>query len=137
MEEITHGVDKHSALLPPSKGLHKLIFMQRDAETVGNILWKHDDSNDENPYQTEHDVFFDAVVNDKPINNAFYGAKSTMTAIMGRMATYSGQLVTWEDALNSDLNIMPSRYAWDAEPPVLPDENGFYPVPVPGVTQAF
>lgn len=107
------------------------------SDLKGNIIWKHDDSNDANPYQTEHDVFFDAVVNDKPINNAFYGAKSTMTAIMGRMATYSGQLVTWEDALNSDLDIMPSRYAWDAEPPVLPDENGFYPIPVPGVTQAF
>ena len=100
-------------------------------------MWKHDDSNDANPYQTEHHVFFDAVVNDKPINNAFYGAKSTMTAILGRMATYSGQLVTWDEALNSELSIMPTRYAWDAEPPVLPDENGYYPAPVPGVTQAF
>jgi len=52
------------------------------------------------------------------------GAKSTLTAIMGRMATYSGQIVTWEDALNSKLNLMPERLAFDAEAPVQPDADG-------------
>ena len=59
-----------------------------------------------------------------------------MTSIMGRMATYSGQAITWDDALGSELSLMPARFAWDADPPVLPDENGLYPVPTPGVTRA-
>ena len=44
-----------------------------------------------NAYQAEHDALFDAIRNDKPYNEAEYGATSTMTAILGRMATYSGQ----------------------------------------------
>jgi hypothetical protein len=58
-----------------------------------------------------------------------------MSAILGRMATYSGQLITFEDALNKGRGIMPTEYSWDAKPPVLPDADGKYPVPVPGVTQ--
>ncbi|NNE47312.1 MAG: hypothetical protein HKN37_11710 [Rhodothermales bacterium] len=61
---------------------------------------------------------------------------ATMTAIMGRMATYSGNIVNWDAALSSNLNLMPERFAFDADPPVLPDESGNYPVPVPGVTPA-
>jgi myo-inositol 2-dehydrogenase/D-chiro-inositol 1-dehydrogenase len=63
------------------------------------------------------------------------GAKSTMTAILGRMATYSGQVIEWDAALNSDMSLMPERYAWDANPPVMPNEDGYYPVPVPGQTE--
>lgn len=59
-----------------------------------------------------------------------------MTSILGRMATYSGQVVEWDEALASDLSLMPERYAFDAPAPVLPDADGRYPVAVPGVTQA-
>ena len=61
---------------------------------------------------------------------------STMTAIMGRMATYSGKVVEWDEAINSKLQLMPEKVAWDMPPPVLPDANGSYPVAVPGVTVA-
>jgi hypothetical protein len=63
------------------------------------------------------------------------GAKSTMTAIMGRLATYTGEVIDWDKALNSGINIMPSTFAWDAQPPVKPDANGFYPIATPGVTK--
>jgi myo-inositol 2-dehydrogenase / D-chiro-inositol 1-dehydrogenase len=85
-----------------------------------------------NPQQTEHDLFFAAIRAGRPMNDAEYGAYSTMTSILGRMASYSGQMVTWEEALNSDIRIGPKEYRWDAEPPVLPDEKGYYPLPVPG-----
>lgn len=86
-------------------------------------------------YQQEHDDLFDAIRNDKPFNEAEYGAKSTMTSILGRFCTYSGQMITWEEAINSDRDLSPKKYAWDANPPVMPDENGNYPVPVPGRTE--
>ena len=63
-------------------------------------------------------------------------AIATMTAILGRMATYSGRVVEWDEALASDLSLMPTRFAWDAPPPVLPDADGRYAVPVPGMTRA-
>ncbi len=90
-----------------------------------------------NPYQVEHDVLFEAIRQDKPHNEADYGAYSTMTAIMGRMATYSGKVVTWDQAFASNLRLAPDRYAFDATPPVLPDENGVYPCAIPGVTRAW
>ena len=90
-----------------------------------------------NPYQVEHDVLFAAVRNDTPFNEAENGAKSTMTSIFGRMATYSGQIVTWEQAINSDLALLPAAFDWKADPPTLPDADGRYPIPVPGSTRAF
>ena len=87
-----------------------------------------------NPYQVEHDDFFAAIRNDTPYNEAEYGAHSTMTAILGRMATYSGKSIDWEDAINSQVGLMPERYTWDAMPKVLPNAEGFYPVAIPGVT---
>jgi predicted dehydrogenase len=86
------------------------------------------------PYQREHDVLFDAIRNDKPFNEAFTGAKATMTAILGRMATYSGREISWNDALGSQQSVMPAKLAWDADPPTLPDSTGRYRIPLPGVT---
>jgi len=51
---------------------------------------------------------------------------------LGRMATYSGQMVSWEDAINSNKNLLPEEQSWTAKAPVQPDENGEYPIPMPG-----
>jgi predicted dehydrogenase len=101
----------------------------------GDVVYNHEQSGDPNPYQQEHDELFAAIRNGEVINNTEYGAKSTMTAIMGRMATYSGKVISWDDAINSTKSLLPDTFAWDAEPPVVPDENGNYPVPEPGVTE--
>jgi predicted dehydrogenase len=68
-------------------------------------------------YQTEHDELFAAIRGGKPINNGEYMANSTLLAIMGRMASYTGQEVTWEMALNSREDLRPTRYDWEASPP--------------------
>jgi len=90
-----------------------------------------------NPYQQEHDDLFAAIRNEEDYNEGDYGAISTMISIMGRMATYSGKPVEWNKALNQGRNIMPEKYAFDAKPPVLPDDRGRYPVPVPGVENVY
>jgi len=100
----------------------------------GNMLYDHDGTDDPNPYQQEHDELFEAIRSGGYIDDTDYGAKTTMTAIMGRMASYSGQMIQWDDAINSDAQLMPFELTEDSEPPVLPDEDGFYPVPVPGVS---
>lgn len=89
-----------------------------------------------NPYQEEHNRLFASIRAGGQINDAYHGAYSTLTAIMGRMATYSGQVVTWEQALNSNLQIMPETVDWNTVPPSLPDADGKYPIPAPGVTRA-
>ncbi|MEX0711434.1 MAG: Gfo/Idh/MocA family oxidoreductase [Pirellulales bacterium] len=70
-----------------------------------------------NPYQTEHDDLFASIRSASPLNEGEFGALSSMTAILGRMATYSGKMITWEQALESELSLAPSAYAFDAAPP--------------------
>ena len=101
----------------------------------GNSIWNYRDKNDPDPYQVEHDELFASIKNGGVITDAENGAHSTMTAILGRMATYSGKVITWDEAMKSDISLMPEKFAWDANPPVMPDENGNYPVPVPGQTE--
>lgn len=69
-------------------------------------------------------------------NEVDYGAKSTLTAIMGRMAAYTGQLVTWQEAFCSDLRLADvDRLASLEDPaPIMPDARGRYPLPLPGLT---
>lgn len=87
-----------------------------------------------NPYQAEHDALFHAIRTDKAHNEAKYGAESTMTAILGRLATYSGKSIGWKQAIESDRRLTTDAESWDAAAPITPDEDGFYPVAVPGVT---
>lgn len=98
----------------------------------GKSLWRNRDKDSESPSQLEHDQFFAAIRNDTPMNDTEWGAMSTMTTLLGRMAAHSGQMVEWEDALNSELTILPDSFSWEANPPVMPDKDGNYPVPVPG-----
>lgn len=86
------------------------------------------------PYQAEHDNLFAAIREDKPYNEAVNGAMSSLTSIMGRLATYSGKVITREEVLESSAALRPSSYSWDATPPTQPDANGFYPIPIPGAT---
>jgi predicted dehydrogenase len=71
---------------------------------------------DNNFYQTEHDELFASIRNGQPINNGEYMCKSTLMAIMGRMAAYTGRLITWEMALNSKEDLTPPRYEWGKMP---------------------
>jgi myo-inositol 2-dehydrogenase / D-chiro-inositol 1-dehydrogenase len=92
----------------------------------------------DNPYQQEHNDLLASVRGAGPYRfEGDYAATSSMTAVMGRMATYSGQLLTWDEAVRSDIVLAPHCYALDAAPPVLPNAEGLYPVTVPGVSKSF
>jgi myo-inositol 2-dehydrogenase/D-chiro-inositol 1-dehydrogenase len=104
-------------------------------DLAGKTIWRFRGENN-NPYQTEHDVLVKHIREDKPVNDAHFTAEATLTAIMGRMATYTGQEITWEQALNSDLDTMPKALAWDADPGPKPGSDGLYPAPIPGETKS-
>jgi predicted dehydrogenase len=99
---------------------HKILDRQ-NAET-----WRYR-GNDGNMYQIEHDELFASIRSGRPINNGEYMTKSTLMAIMGRMATYTGQEVTWQRALTSTENLWPERLEWGTLP--VP------PVARPGITE--
>ena len=135
--EIRHidGTDKKNGFFfLGTKGSGDLATGLKDYK--GKVIWKKNEKIIHNPYQIEHDKFFESILTGKLINDTEWGAKSTMTSIMGRMAAHSGQIIEWDAAMKSDISIVPQKLSWDAQPPVMPDQNGNYPVPVAGVAQA-
>ena len=99
-------------------------------------IYDHQGEDDINPYQQEHNDLFKAIrLGQYKINDTKQGADATLSAIIGRMATYSGQVITWDEAIKMDQNLVPDLYSFDDEAPVQPDENGMYPIPIPGVTK--
>ena len=79
-------------------------------------------------YQREHDVLFASIRKNQPVNDGKRMATSTMLAMMGRMAAYTGQEVTWEQALNSEEKLYPEHLEWNASLAVPPRAQ-------PGVTK--
>jgi predicted dehydrogenase len=86
-------------------------------------------------YDVEHQELFEGIRSGKPINNGKYMCVCTMLGILGEMACYTGQEITWEQALASKQSYALPRYGWDVEPPVKPGPNGQYPTAMPGITQ--
>ena len=79
-------------------------------------------------YQKEHDVLFAAIRKNQPVNDGEWMTTSTLLAMMGRMAAYTGQQITWDQALNSQEKLTPDVIEW----------NGSFkpsPLPQPGVTR--
>ncbi|WP_435018709.1 Gfo/Idh/MocA family protein [Tundrisphaera sp. TA3] len=76
-------------------------------------------------YQSEHNEMFAAIRAGRPINNAEQGAYSTLLALMGRMAAYTGEVITWDKAMNSQEALVPKEFAWGDAPHAA--------IPIPGI----
>jgi len=85
----------------------------------------------------EHHDLISAIKNNEKYVEGWHGATSSMTAVLGRMATYSGQVVRWDDAVAKGTSEFPKQLAWDAPAPVKKDSDGNYPIPLPGVYRAY
>jgi predicted dehydrogenase len=93
----------------------------------GGDKWRYSGENP-NPYQVEHDDLIASIRSGSPLNEGENGAHSSMTAILGRLCTYSGKMISWDEAINSEINLAPKHYAFDAAPPTPL-------IAVPGQTQ--
>jgi predicted dehydrogenase len=94
----------------------------------GKNNWRFHEDTATDMYQNEHDAFFASIRNGKPINDGQWMAQSTLIAIMGRMAAYTGQEITWEQAMNSEERLVPENPSWDTPVAVAP-------VAMPGQTK--
>ncbi|SFW11745.1 Tat (twin-arginine translocation) pathway signal sequence [Sinomicrobium oceani] len=139
--ECRHFPGVHNRVDESFQGTKGRTFMHAGNHGVlwdakGNELYKHNGEHNANPYQTEHNELFGAIVKGEyKFADAENAAKSTMTAIMGRYATYSGKIINWDEALNSEVELMPDTLDWNAMPKVVPGEDGYYPHAIPGKTK--
>ena len=107
---------------------------------VGSSSWRFKSEKQVDPYQQEHDDLFAAIRSNTEYNEAFNGAKSSLTSVMGRMSTYTGKTITWDQALNSQVKLAPDDYdnlSFNSPCKSLPNAEGFYPVAVPGNAEWF
>ncbi len=134
--DFAHGT-KGSAVLMETLAAPKSRIYKGQAQTSQNLVWRHQGTT-ESPYQIEHDLFFDAIRNDKPYNETKRAAETCLVSIMGRMAAESGQVINYEEALASNLELAPGLEqitSLDAPAPIVPDASGKYLIPVPGQTK--
>jgi predicted dehydrogenase len=100
----------------------------------GNMVWESPRET-VNSWDAEWNVLLDSIRNDKPQNETRRAAYSNVADLMGRAAVHSGKVITWDEAMASNFQFYADidSLDYDSTPPVLPDEQGRYPVPVPGV----
>lgn len=105
---------------------------------TGENAWNFSGENVNGHQQEQHDLI-EALMRGEIYNEGEYGAKSTFTAILGREACYSGRVLKWDDLLAKGRELAPGidNYTLDTLPPVVRDENGNYPHPVPGKYDPF
>ncbi len=90
-------------------------------------------------YDQEHYALVEAIRKNTPYNEGHYGATSSFTAVLGRMATYSGKIIKWDEAVANGEELAPGieDYTFDTTPPIVPDADGEYPMAVPGMYNPF
>lgn len=131
--DVIHG-SKGSAVL--GEGIpHPKLFASHQ-QTSENQIWQYKGA-PSNQYQVEHDLLFAAIRENRPYNETERCAYAAMTGILGRMAAESGQMITWEQAMQANLELAPGldKMTMESEAPIRPDAQGRYPVAIPGLTK--
>ena len=125
-----HG-SKGAAIL--GEGIKEPKIYRSWQTTEANKIWEHTGVFNDF-YQTEHDELFAAIRNDTPYNEAERSAHSAMVGILGLMAAETGQEITWDNAIASNVELAPGldKLTDHSDAPVMPDADGNYPIAIPG-----
>ena len=125
MDRQTNGcANRIEEIFLGTKGTARFgLFRGWGIDLKGGEKWRFSGPRN-NPYHQEHQDLINSIHSGEPINEARQLAESTLTAIMGREATYSGQIIEWENAMNSTQDLKPPIYKFGPLP--------IRPVPMPG-----
>jgi predicted dehydrogenase len=112
------------------QGTKAFVKIGEITDYSGKVLWKYEGPTP-NPYQVEHDELHEAIRAGKPRNDAYYATAASFAAVLGRLATYSGKVWKYDDAIKLPYRTMPENLTFQSPAPVLPDKDGNYPLPMP------
>lgn len=124
--QVANTYSDNSDYLMGAEGFGKISGWQSPTIT-GKKTWRYRGEKAD-MYQREHDELFASIRAGKPINDGEWMTKSTLLGIMGRMAAYTGQEITWDQALNSQEALVPENLKWN-------DSLPFPPIAQPGATR--
>ncbi|MBN2593294.1 MAG: Gfo/Idh/MocA family oxidoreductase [Sedimentisphaerales bacterium] len=135
--DYAHG-SKGSAVLMETLGEPKPKIYKSHNMVPEDLVWEFG-RNDPNPYHVEWQLLLDAIRHDKPHNEARRAGEAEVAALMGRMATHTGQYLTWDQVLKSDFQFVKDidGMTFETEAPIHAGPGGIYPAPQPGITKEF
>jgi len=136
MSSVVHG-SKGSAIVSTAghtPGKVRTFGGQRQHRK--DVTWAYPQP-EQNPYQLEWDDLVDAILHNKPYNEVPRGVQASLVTSMGRMAAHTGQEITYEQMLNCPVEFAPNaaNFTPEGPAPVMPDDQGKYPVPMPGINK--
>ncbi|KPL24556.1 MAG: hypothetical protein AMJ75_03375 [Phycisphaerae bacterium SM1_79] len=133
--DYAHG-SKGSAVIMATLGDPKPKIYKSHNMIKKELVWEFGQP-DPNPYHAEWQVLVDAIRQNKPHNEARRAGEADVAALMGRMATHTGQYITWGQALNSDFQFVKDidNMTFDTPAPIKAGPDGIYAAPQPGVTK--
>jgi predicted dehydrogenase len=135
--DYAHG-SKGSAVIMATLGQPEPKIYKGHDMIPANLVWEFGQP-DPNPYHAEWQVLLDAIRQDKPHNEARRAGEADVAALMGRMATHTGQYITWDQALNSKVQFVEDidNMTFDSAAPIHAGPDGIYPAPQPGITKEY
>ena len=132
--DVIHGANGSAVL---GEGVTDPRIYKGHQMDRGNLVWRYEGPPC-NHYQREHDLFVEAIRHDKPYNETQRCAMAAMTGILGRMAAESGRKIDWDEAFNSPMKLVPALEkitSLEDTAPVMPDQDGHYPIAMPGISR--
>jgi len=129
-----HGSKGTAIISTASHSPAKCKIFKGQKQSKENLAWAYSKP-EPSPWQLEWDHLIEAIRNDTPYNEAKRGAEASLVTSMGRMAAHTGQVIEWDDILNSDHEFAPdlANLAMNGPAPLPPDKDGKYPLPMPGI----
>ncbi|MBN2138215.1 MAG: hypothetical protein JW720_10440 [Sedimentisphaerales bacterium] len=133
--DYAHG-SKGSAVIMATLGQPRPVIYKSHNMIPEEMTWQYG-KDDPNPYHVEWQVLLDAIRQNKPHNEARRAGEAEIAALMGRVATHTGQLVTWDQIAECDFQFVKDidSMTFDTPAPILADANGLYSSPQPGITK--
>lgn len=134
MSSVVHGSKGSAYVSTSGHSPGKVRTFSGQRQSRRDVVWAYPQP-EANPYQLEWVDLVDAIVNDKPYNEVPRGVEASVVTNMGRMAAHTGQVITFDQALNCPHEFAPNVADLTAEgpAPIMPDDQGKYPVPMPGI----
>ncbi len=133
--DYAHG-SKGSAIIMTNLSAPKPRIYKSQNMVPAEMTWEYG-KRDPNPYVVEWQVLLDAIRQNKSHNEARRAGQAEVAALMGRIATHSGKLVTWDQVMKSNFQFVEDidHMTLDTEAPIKEGPDGLYPCPQPGVTK--
>ncbi len=133
--DYAHG-SKGSAVIMTALGDPKPKIYKSHNMVKKEVIWEFGQP-DPNPYHTEWQVLVDAIRQNKPHNEARRAGEAEVAALMGRIATHTGQHITWDQVLKSNFQFVKDidNMTFDTPAPIKAGSNGIYAAPQPGITK--